>query len=311
MRFRAVVSEVSTFVQIVQSISKLSKKCILKFSADKMHLICHDETEGGVQVWSQVNQDLIFSSYRIESNQANEIHISILIQPLLTVLKSALALEGKGEVVVKLAKRPVGQPTALTGSEPGAPAVMKPMLVWEIGGDSRLNRPPPLSHELHIKVLKTPEVEQLKEPLCPEPDIHIVLPPLSSLRTVTDHLSRLSSHVSVSANNLGELKLEAGRDERNGVEVRTSWKGLNVPKVNSDSQSTQDRSQPPPGHFFNTLVSIKSLLRFLNAHCIQGSTIACICENHSLIIYLYIGDMVQNGGVLTFFIPAVILDEDD
>lgn len=83
MRFRAVVSHPGTFLrasnptvsplrdscpdsrrptnlsfhpssEIVQSISKLSKKCLLHFSDERAHLICCDETEGGVQVWSCV-----------------------------------------------------------------------------------------------------------------------------------------------------------------------------------------------------------------------------------------------------------------
>lgn len=105
--------------------------------------------------------------------------------------------------MLKLAKRPV----TIAGSEE---TVMKPMLVWEIGGDvgsfgsssaarrnyrltddptffvryrlqSRTGRAPSLAHELHIKVLKPPEVEQLREPLCPDPDVRLTPPscPLS------------------------------------------------------------------------------------------------------------------------------------
>lgn len=37
--------------EIVKSVSKLSQKCIMRFGEDKMYLICHDATEGGVQVW--------------------------------------------------------------------------------------------------------------------------------------------------------------------------------------------------------------------------------------------------------------------
>lgn len=46
------------FAEIAQSISKLSKKCILHFSDERAHLICCDETEGGVQVWSCVRPHL-------------------------------------------------------------------------------------------------------------------------------------------------------------------------------------------------------------------------------------------------------------
>lgn len=75
----------------------------------------------------QIHKASLFSSYRIESNQPeSSIHLSLAVGPLLTVLKSAVANQGKGEVVLKLAKR--------AQAEGQAP---RPMLVWEIGGDVR------------------------------------------------------------------------------------------------------------------------------------------------------------------------------
>lgn len=35
-----------------------------------------------------------------------------------------------------------------------------------------------------------------------------------------------------------------------------------------------------------------------------------ICQNHCAILYVYIGDVADAGGVLTFYIPAVIDDGD-
>jgi len=34
-----------------------------------------------------------------------------------------------------------------------------------------------------------------------------------------------------------------------------------------------------------------------------------ICQHHCVILYVYIGDMTDAGGVLTFYIPAIIDDE--
>lgn len=33
-----------------------------------------------------------------------------------------------------------------------------------------------------------------------------------------------------------------------------------------------------------------------------------ICQNHCAILYVYIGDVADAGGVLTFYIPTVIDD---
>ncbi len=41
------------FTEIVQSIDKLQKKCIIKFGEQEMRIICTgDANEGGIQVWS-------------------------------------------------------------------------------------------------------------------------------------------------------------------------------------------------------------------------------------------------------------------
>ena len=37
--------------------------------------------------------------------------------------------------------------------------------------------------------------------------------------------------------------------------------------------------------------------------------LAGICQHHCVILYVYIGDVADAGGVLTFYIPAIIDDE--
>jgi HUS1 checkpoint protein len=70
MRFRATIQNVPTFyreqaqfdvlyvyrdvfVGLIQTVEKLQKKCIIKFSEAAMRIICNQE-EGGVHVWSYV-----------------------------------------------------------------------------------------------------------------------------------------------------------------------------------------------------------------------------------------------------------------
>ncbi|KAK4684634.1 hypothetical protein P7C73_g5533, partial [Tremellales sp. Uapishka_1] len=54
----------------------------------------------------------------------------------------------------------------------------------------------------------------------------------------------------------------------------------------------------------NTTVPVRGLQKFLSSHLVAGTSIACICENHCVIAYVYIGEINEAGGVLTFFIPA-------
>lgn len=79
-----------------------------------------------------------------------------------------------------------------------------------------------------------------------------------------------------------------------------------------DSSDALDLPASAAGNrFFTTHVALRSLLRFLTAHTLVGSTIACVCAGHSLILYLYIGDVDRAGGVLTFFLPAVVVEDED
>ena len=44
-----------SLAEIVQSVEKLQRKCIIKFGEQEMRIICTgDANEGGIQVWSWV-----------------------------------------------------------------------------------------------------------------------------------------------------------------------------------------------------------------------------------------------------------------
>jgi len=66
---------------------------------------------------------------------------------------------------------------------------------------------------------------------------------------------------------------------------------------------------PDPNQMFTVLISTRCFLKFLNSHVVSTTTIACLCQHHCLILYVYIGDVADAGGVLTFYIPAIIDDE--
>ena len=89
---------------------------------------------------------------------------------------------------------------------------------------------------------------------------------------------------------------------------------------------------PDPDQMFTVLISTRSFLKFLNSHVVSTTTIACkflskamhicpfelfllpsfptgLCQHHCVILYVYIGDVADAGGVLTFYIPAIIDDE--
>ncbi|EIM90672.1 cell cycle checkpoint [Stereum hirsutum FP-91666 SS1] len=301
MRFRASIQNVDTFHRIIQTVEKLQKKCIVKFTESEMHIICNTD-ESGVQVWSQIRVISLFADYRIQSNANNEISLALSTTALSAALRSATSNSSSNpsgtsaeEVIMKLAKKRDAA-----------------VLSFEIFGASRMGRRVKVEHDVRIEVLKPAEVARLSEPLCPEPDIHILLPPLLKIRTIVERLRPLADVIAVRANKSGKLQISAATES---AKMDVVWEGCANPKMaqpnpsqsqaNTDPDNEDDEAETDPTKLFGVLVHVRSFLKFLNSHVVSTTTIACICQHHCMILYVYIGEVADAGGVLTFYIPAV------
>ncbi|PWN51227.1 cell cycle checkpoint [Violaceomyces palustris] len=281
MRFRTTIADVSILTRVVLSIGKVTNRCIIRLTPDKIHLICTGDSDGA-QIWSQMTVESLFSDYRIESNFQNQINLEVSPETLLKALRSA---NNATEVTMRLVKRN-----------------NDPLLSFSITSNTATGAKLDIIQDVLIRVLKPADIAKVKEPLCPEPDVHIVLPKLANVRTVVEHLRTLSSSLTMSANMEGELKLSIQEDE---IKLETTWEGLSHPALDSSSQeiSTADKSVHRP-----VTLEMKSFLRFLSSYVVATTTIACICENHCAIFYVYIGDVEKSSGVMTFFIPGLLSD---
>ncbi|ORX34922.1 checkpoint protein Hus1/Mec3 [Kockovaella imperatae] len=310
MRFRTQVSNVPLLHKIVRSLASLARLCIIRLSAEKVHfIISGNEGKDGVQVWSQVKVPTLFTQFRIESNNDNEIWLEINLDALLKVLKSADSSAGTtneasrfnstalsdSDVSIKLNKRP-----AASGGTGG-----QAIWVFDIKGTTALGKLMSITHEVNVNVLTKKRQDELNEPMCPPPDVHLVLPSLLDLRNIVSRLSHLAEDVKMSANHDGAMELSV-MDPR--VEMSMSWRNLHNPAASLPADGEADAT--PKDKMFSTTVSIKGLLKFLNCHLVGGTAIACICEKHCIIAYVYIGDVDEAGGVLTFFIPAKNYGDD-
>ncbi|PPQ69301.1 hypothetical protein CVT26_001619 [Gymnopilus dilepis] len=291
MRFRASVAHVQTFSRIIQAIEKLQKRCLIKFTEEYMQIICNADP-GEVQVWSKIRVEALFDDYRIQSNANNEITVVLSSEAVLAALRSASEAE---ETVIKLAKK---NDHAL--------------LSFEILRQTRSAQSVRVTHDVKIEVMKPTDVEKMKEPLCPKADVYapsfsfllILLPPLQKLRTIVERLNHMSDVMAFQANNNKRLKV-AIRTE--SVNIETEWTNCQHPTV-ADEDPEEER--PDPDKIFTVLISTKSFLKFLNSHVVSTTTIAAVCQHHCVILYVYIGDVADAGGVLTYYIPAIIDDED-
>lgn len=116
---------------------------------------------------SVVKVDSIFTNYRIQSNADNQITVALSTEALLSALRSSsssatsasaaaaiLPSYDTDELVMKLAKKND-----------------QAVLSFEMFGVSRTGRKVRVAHDVRIDVMRPTEVEKLREPLCPNPDV--------------------------------------------------------------------------------------------------------------------------------------------
>ena len=110
----------------------------------------------------------------------------------------------------------------------------------EFGGG---NRETIITQEIPIRVLAPDTVAHLHEPVCREPDVHIILPPLMQLKSISDRFTKLAladttkassattaarTRLDVSANMHGCLKISIRSDAMN---ISSIWTDLSNPEL--------------------------------------------------------------------------------
>ncbi|KAG2075480.1 cell cycle checkpoint [Suillus decipiens] len=304
MRFRATIENVPTFYRLIQAVEKLQRTCIMKFTETEMHVICNDDAnEGGIQVWSVVKVDTMFTSYRIQSNANNAITLTLSAEALLSALRSSSSSASSSSVAAAILPSYDADEVVMKLAKKNEQAVLS----FEMYGMSRSGRKVRVVHDVRIDVMRPAESDKLHEPRCPDPEVHVLLPPLLKLRTIVERLRPLSDVLALRANNSGILQLSINTDT---VKLETQWVKCGNPSIalNDEDEDAEDISlnKPDPDEMFCVLVSIRSFLKFLNSHVVSATTILCLCHNHCAILYVYIGEIADAGGVLTYYIPTVI-----
>ncbi|TYJ55504.1 hypothetical protein B9479_003776 [Cryptococcus floricola] len=302
MRFRTAIANVSLLTKIIRALSALAKTCVIQLSQEQLRFIVPGhESATGVQVWSQVKTGTLFEGYRIESNMNNEIWVEVNLDALHRVLKSADTAVGDGKSEAFLSDAEVTLKLGKNNSQP----------IWSFGvrGYTATRKQMCITHEINVKILSARRQQELEEPLCPQPDIHVILPNLLDLRNVVARMGHLGDDMEVSANHEGKLELSV---KGGAVNLATTWKELRLPSVNGESSFYPEGEEvtpppaPPDSQMFSTTVTVKGLLKFLTSHCISQDAIMCICEDHCVITYVYIGPIEDAEGVLTFYIPGKV-----
>lgn len=198
---------------------------------------------------SQATQDSIFETISVQSAANNVINLEVPLTSLNRALKSALTATSATIRLTKKDNMPMlaltivttssntfgAFPTTTSNNDDGFDASFDN----EFGGSSRETI---VTQEIPVRVLAPDTVASLHEPKCREPDVHIMLPPLIQLKSISDRFTKLAmadvkggtgtttprTRLELAANMHGCLKMSIRSDAMN---ISSVWTDLSNPDL--------------------------------------------------------------------------------
>jgi len=289
MKFRGRMIEqiaVKKFYNIIVSMGKMAKMCVLRLTADKIYFILTDQsaTTGGPSVWTEMDQESFFNEYNIEgvSQDQNEIYLEFVPDKLAKTL-SALKT-GARSVKMKLTKKN-----------------NVPCLTFDVEFDVHVSGHPVSTrtcvHDFPVTVLPRKVWSDFKEPAIPQFDISIGMPELRKVRHLLERYKTLGQAVTVMANKEGKLTMKVESDE--GV-FSTHYPDLKVPVYRDDTLPWQRGDSAMLPDSAGVRVDLRRFSLFLTGEQVQPKrAIVNIVEKEMLhMFFLHEDHLVQ------YFLPA-------
>ncbi|KAG0640212.1 checkpoint protein Hus1/Mec3 [Tuber brumale] len=286
MRFKTSIRNVSTFIKLTSSLLSIGKIAWLRLDEDEIRFTLMPDQ--GAQVFANLSIQTLFDSYVITSANSNIINLEVPLSPLHRALRSCASAS---DATLRLTKR----------SSDNAP-----ILCLTITTTTNTL----VTQEIPVRVLSPASVANIREPTCPEPDVHIILPSLQSLRSVVERFNKLdASKIAIAANMNGEFKMRL--DGNDAVKVESVWTGLMNPLldpehvpggVENHPSATREKSA-----FAWVRVDGKEWGRVLKVGGISRRVVACFCEDHALVLYVYLTDEEdESSTVSTYYLSSFV-----
>ena len=345
MRFRAGIQNIHTFTKFTASLATLGHIAWVRLDEKDVRFTVIPEQ--GTQVWSVLSIDTIFETYTIQSAAPNNtINLEVPLAPLQRALKSAQSAIAAN---IRLTKKD-GIPllsltittTTINSSAPSGSAVNGRAGFGENGVDTDApdefreesvdffgargqDRETTVTQDIPIRVLAPASVEGLHEPRCRDPDVHITLPNLQQLKSISDRFTKLAlstktsgrtglgssssgPKLELSGNMHGCLRLSLNTDS---LRISSLWTGLENPELDPDQvadgenglanhPSTRmkelgDSTGQAEEGWATVRVEGRDWGRVLSVGRLGGRVIACFCHEHAVILYVFIGG--EDSGV--------------
>ncbi|SLM34166.1 Checkpoint protein Hus1/Mec3 [Lasallia pustulata] len=215
MRFKSSIRNITTLTKFAAPLSSLNKIAWVRLDNDQVRFTIIPEQ--GTQVWAVLSIDTIFETYNIESAAPNNtINLELPLVPFYKALRSAY---GATSASLRLTKRdniPLLSLTIVTNTltSSGHTTVglsgqcfngNNPELSVE--DDVRMNAGPhrdretTITQDIPVRVMSAATGEGLHEPRCREPDVHILLPSLLQLKSISERFTKLGLLATTTNNN--------------------------------------------------------------------------------------------------------------
>eukprot|EP00614_Pseudopedinella_elastica_P004501 CAMPEP_0172602346 /NCGR_PEP_ID=MMETSP1068-20121228/22524_1 /TAXON_ID=35684 /ORGANISM="Pseudopedinella elastica, Strain CCMP716" /LENGTH=238 /DNA_ID=CAMNT_0013403651 /DNA_START=144 /DNA_END=860 /DNA_ORIENTATION=+ len=225
--------------------------------------------------YADLNQEELFIEYRIESQSSNCILFELSLQNFLDALNSA---KKAPQCQIKLTKRN------------GQAVLCVETRAMEID----------VVHDIPVVVMRASEYEYYRPPDVPRPEVQLELPTAKNFKHVVDRLKNMARNVYLRGAMAGSLTLHTDTE---GVSIRTFFTNLQ-PRYESLIDDCEE----------NTCilkVDPKKLAMVLHAYTFLrfNSIIMCMVPNHSLILHVLLEP--TSNGTLTFYLPIMVMGEDE
>jgi len=271
MRFKAKISDVPLFIKLITAIEKIQDTCLMLLSPKKIQFVLTSDLTDGFQVWAACNSASLFEDFVVESQNNNEISFYINLDNLLRALKSGQYAQ---DIHMKLTKKAAIANLSFA-------ILVNPVKSMTIQQD------------IPVEILTPVQLQNVQEPLLPDPEVYIMLPPLKNLRNVVDRMKNLDGYLIIQANMAGELTLKVQTDN---ISVATFFKKLDHPLIEGKDPPTNN-----PDLKAKVKVDVKKFSKFLFSHIVAPkNVICCIVEDNALVLHVLLDDLF-----MTYYIPVL------
>lgn len=267
MRFKAKLNRPKVLKDICGSLASLRKTCHIRLDPKSLKLISLADKRT-TQLWATLNLESMFEHYELSSVCNNIIIIELNIEALFRALKSYNSSSHRhDEVWIRLRRHN-----------------RVPYLVVIFRQHSFVDEDVvQITQEMPVRLLKVDDFEGFREPVCPPPNVYIMLPdPNSSVLRICERYRHISGRITVKANNHRMLSMEVRHE---GVKINTTWtNAINVRAID------QEESACPPDEVFAVTVDSREWWGVLQVVNVAKRIIMGICNNYALIVHCYITD---------------------